>query len=108
LDLTIHRERAKLEFGIYRKPTQTHTITLNDSCHPYEHKIASINFLMNRVHRYPITNEAKTKEINNIQDTLCANEYNRNLSISHSKNEKHNKNTSPQHPTTKWAIFTYY
>jgi hypothetical protein len=38
LDLTIHRKRTKLEFGIYRKPTQTDTIIPNDSCHPYEHK----------------------------------------------------------------------
>jgi hypothetical protein len=46
-------------------------------------------------------------ELNIIQDTLCNNEYNRNLSISHSKSQKHNKNTSSQHQTTKWAIFTY-
>jgi hypothetical protein len=38
LDLTIHRKRTKLEFGIYRKPTQTDTTIPNDSCHPYEHK----------------------------------------------------------------------
>jgi hypothetical protein len=34
LELTIHRKRTKLEFGIYRKPTQTDTIIPNDSCHP--------------------------------------------------------------------------
>jgi hypothetical protein len=62
LDLTIHRRRTKLEFGIYRKPTQTDTIIPSDSCHPYEHKIASINYLINRVHMYPVTKEAETKE----------------------------------------------
>jgi hypothetical protein len=55
---------------------------------------------MNRVHTYPITNESKTKELYIIQDALCNNEYNRNLSISHSRKHKHNKNTSPQHQTT--------
>jgi hypothetical protein len=60
LDLSIHRKRTKLEFGIYRKPTQIDTIIPNDSCHPHEHKAASINYLMNRVHTYPITNEEKT------------------------------------------------
>jgi hypothetical protein len=73
-----------------------------------KHKIAGINYLMNRIYTYPTTNEAKTKELNIIQDTLHNNEYNRNLSISHSKNHKHNKNTSPQHQTKKLAMFTYY
>jgi hypothetical protein len=63
---------------------------------------------MNRIHTYPITNYAKTKELSITRDTLDNNEYNRNLSISHSKNHKHNKNTSPQHQTKKWAIFIYY
>jgi hypothetical protein len=52
LDLSIHRKKKQLEFGIYRKPTQTDTIIPNDSCHPHEHKVASINYLMNRVHTY--------------------------------------------------------
>jgi hypothetical protein len=72
-----------------------------------EHKIASINYLTNRVHTYPIIKEAKTKELNIIQDTLHNNEYNKNINVCHSKNHK-NKNVSPQHQTTKWAIFIYY
>jgi hypothetical protein len=92
LDLAIHLKRTKLEFRIYRKPTQTDTIIPNDSCHPHEHKVASINYLINRVHTYPIT-----KGLNIIQDTLCNNEYNnKNLNISHSRNHKHNKITSQQ------------
>jgi hypothetical protein len=63
---------------------------------------------MNTVNTYPITNEAKIKEPNNIQAMFSNNECNRNLSTSHYKNHKHTNNTSPQHPTTKWVIFTYY
>jgi ribosomal protein S4 len=72
--------------------------------------VASINYLMNRVHTYPITNEEKTKELNIIQDTLYNNKYNnKNLNIRHPRNKKHNnKNTRQQHQTTKWAMFTYY
>jgi hypothetical protein len=71
--------------------------------------VASINYLINRVHTYPITNEEKTKELNIIQDTLYNNEYNnKNLNISNSRNHKQNKNTSQKHQTTKWATFTYY
>jgi hypothetical protein len=54
LDLSIY-------FEIYRKPIRTDTIIPNDSCHPHEHKVASINYLMKRVHIYPITNEENIK-----------------------------------------------
>jgi hypothetical protein len=50
LDITIYRKRTKLELGIYRKPTQTDTIKRNDSCHPYEQKIASISYLTEYIH----------------------------------------------------------
>jgi hypothetical protein len=39
------------------------------TCHPYEHKMASTNYVMNRVHTYPVTNEEETLELNIIQDT---------------------------------------
>jgi hypothetical protein len=64
LDLTIHQKSTKPEFAMYREPTQTATIMPSDSCHPYEHKMLIINYLMNRVNTYPITNEAKTKKLN--------------------------------------------
>jgi hypothetical protein len=70
--------------------------------------VARINCLINGVHTYPTINEGKTKELNIIQDTLYNNEYSKNLSIIRSRNHKHKKNTSPQHQTIKWAMFTYY
>jgi hypothetical protein len=48
LDITIHRKNGRLEFSIYRKPTQTDIIIPNSSCHPNEHKLSGINFLLNR------------------------------------------------------------
>jgi hypothetical protein len=62
--------------------------------------MTSTNYLTNRVHTYPITNEERTKELNVIQDRLCNNEYNKNLKTSHLGNHRCNKNTSPQHQTT--------
>jgi hypothetical protein len=56
------------------------------------------------VNTYPLTNEAKTKELNIIQDPLYNNEYNKSLRASHQKN---NKNIGPQHQTIKWAIFMH-
>jgi hypothetical protein len=63
----------------------------NDSCHSYEHKISSINYLMNRVHTYPITKEAKERELNIIKDTLHNNEYNTNLGMRHFNQHKYKK-----------------
>jgi hypothetical protein len=74
---TIHRQKNKLKFSIYRKPTQTDIIIPNDSCHPYEHKWSGINYLLNRLHTYPITEEAKDTEVNTIKNILQNNGYDR-------------------------------
>jgi hypothetical protein len=42
---------------------------------------------------YTITKEAKQKELNIIHDILHNNDYDKNLSIKHSNQHKHNKNT---------------
>jgi hypothetical protein len=47
LDLTIHHKAEKLEFSIYRKPTQTNIIIPISCCHPYEYKLLGINYLLN-------------------------------------------------------------
>jgi hypothetical protein len=56
LDLTIIRHHNNLQFGIYRKNTTTDIMIHNDSCYPTEHKMSGINYLINRITTYPITN----------------------------------------------------
>jgi hypothetical protein len=46
LDITISKEKNNFLFNVYIKPTTTDTIILSDSCHPQEHKLATV--------RYPI------------------------------------------------------
>jgi hypothetical protein len=46
LDTMITREASKLTFGIYRKPNATDTLIHKKSCHPTEHRLASINYLI--------------------------------------------------------------
>jgi DNA-directed RNA polymerase subunit L len=75
LDLTIHRRNKTVEFEIYRKPTHTDIIIPIDSCHPCEHKISAIKYLINRVNTYPITEEAKKSEIATIHNILRNNKY---------------------------------
>jgi hypothetical protein len=48
LDLSINKTDDNLQLGIYRKHTTTDLIIHNDSCHPFEHKRAAINILVNR------------------------------------------------------------
>lgn len=88
LDHTIHQKRTKLQITIYRKSTQTGIVIPNDSCHPHEHKMSSVNYLMNRMLTYPVTKEAKEKELNIIPNILHNNRYNKNLSTRNSKQHK--------------------
>jgi hypothetical protein len=44
LDITVPKNQDSLSFEIYRRPTTTNTIILNDSCHPREHKTAAIRY----------------------------------------------------------------
>ena len=55
LDLTINRKQSRFSIDIYRKPTTTDTIIVNDSCHPREHKMAAIHYLHNRMITYDVT-----------------------------------------------------
>jgi hypothetical protein len=76
LDLTLHRERTKLNFTIYRKPTP------KVSCHPREHKISSINCLI-KENTILTIKEAREKEPTIVQNTLQNNKYTKELSAKH-------------------------
>jgi hypothetical protein len=51
-----------MELAIYRKHAHTGIIP-HDLCHPHEQKASSINCVLNRLRAYPITEEAKEKEL---------------------------------------------
>lgn len=55
LDITILQHLNVNETKIYRKPTTTDCIIRAGSCHPREHKISGISFLLNRIMKYPIS-----------------------------------------------------
>jgi hypothetical protein len=107
LDLTIHRKKKQLQYAIYRKPTYTDIIIPNSSCHPYEHKISSINYLVNRMHTYPIKTETKDEEKNIIERILQNNGYNTNIIPKKVKQQKQNPKIDTQNQKTKWVTFTY-
>jgi hypothetical protein len=83
--------------------TQTDIIIPNSSCGPYEHKLSSINFLLNRLHTCPITAEEKQTKIQTIKYILQRNP----LEKVPLESQKHNAREDPKQQKTKWATFTY-
>jgi hypothetical protein len=75
LDLTITKKDNKLTYAIYRKPTTTDSILHNGSCHPSEHKKSAINYLLNRMNTYPLTQTNKDQEHTIIKEILKNNGY---------------------------------
>jgi hypothetical protein len=55
LDLTISRSNNELSTSVFCKPTATDTLIHYDSRHPYEHKVAGVYYLENRIITYPMS-----------------------------------------------------
>ncbi|KAJ8941327.1 hypothetical protein NQ318_004771, partial [Aromia moschata] len=49
----------KLEFDVYRKETATLRYILNNSHHPFQHKMASFNFLIHRLLNFSLSKERR-------------------------------------------------
>jgi hypothetical protein len=96
LDLTRHRKKKHLQYSIHRKPTYTDIIIPNSSCHPYEHKMAGINYLINRMHTYPMNVEARDIEKNTIKYILHNNEYNTDIIQKKLKQKPTYRQTKPK------------
>jgi hypothetical protein len=62
LDITVKKEQEKLNSEIYRKYTATDSIIPFDSCHPNEHKMAAVRYLINRMNKYHLNADSKEKE----------------------------------------------
>jgi hypothetical protein len=85
LDLTIANNHNQLALDIYLKPTTTDLIIHSNSCHPYEYKKSAINYLINRMNTFPITNESKDQELQTIRIILKNNHHQQ---ITHSKQKQ--------------------
>jgi hypothetical protein len=87
---------------------QTDIIIPSSSCHPYEHKLSGINYLINQLHTYPITEKAKDAEKNTVRNILHNNEYDKNLISKAPPQQK----AKTKHtcwlgaPKAKWVTFT--
>ncbi|KAJ8976828.1 hypothetical protein NQ317_011824 [Molorchus minor] len=76
--LVIKNNQNNLEFDIYRKDTSTLRYIPNDSHHCYQHKMASLNFLVHRLLSFPLSKERFEKERKLIKDIAKINGYSEN------------------------------
>jgi hypothetical protein len=78
----------------------------NTSCHPTEHKIWGINYLINRVITYPISEPKTNKEKQTIDHLLQVNRcqhHNARELIKHGKQHTREDNQNQK----KWANFSF-
>jgi hypothetical protein len=68
LNVTVIRNPNNVHYDIYRKPTTTDNIIHNTSCHPTEHKMLAMSYLIHRINTYPTQN--KTDEENVIKHVM--------------------------------------
>jgi hypothetical protein len=114
LDIIIQRTENKLTYGIHRKATATDTIIHNESCHPTQHKITAINYMINRLNTYPLSKHEKNGERDTIKHILEQNQYQLSDTIKRKLNKENLINTHPpkeqgnKQTKNKWATFTYF
>jgi hypothetical protein len=70
LDIIIQRTENNLIYSIYRKSTVTDTIIHNILCHPIQHKMSAINYMINRLNTYPMKKNERNTEVNTIKYIL--------------------------------------
>ena len=75
LDLTITLQNNRHDFAIFRKPTHTDTIIPFDSTHPWSHKMAFFNCMINRLLTVPLSPQNFQTEVNTIKQIALNNSY---------------------------------
>jgi hypothetical protein len=99
--------------SIYRKPTASGYLIPYESCHPSQHKMAGIYYLVNRIVEYPIPEVEREKEILICQHIANINGY-RHIDIAKLVKQKlknYKSVNKPERNATKanmrWSTITY-
>lgn len=77
--MTVIRNNGKLEFDIYRKPTNTMRYITSDSYHSFEHKIAAFHSMIFRALNISLNEERLRREILKIKEIASINGYTEQL-----------------------------
>ena len=117
LELAIYRNNSNTELAICRNPTSTDATIHFSSDHPHEHKLAALNYYINRMLTLPITKQSKQQEWKNILTIARNNGFPTHIIHSLKKKLKAKKQQQQQQqkPLTpavqhnsKWVLFTYH
>jgi hypothetical protein len=114
LDILIIRANNKLQFDIYRKPTQVDRFIDNTSFHAKQHKLAAFNSMVYRMLRYPLTQDKQRKETNYIKNIAIKNGFDNKLIDNIIRRQKfsisvHNATQLEQaKEPERWAKLTFF
>ena len=75
LDIKIIRNENKLEFGVYRKPTQTDLVIPRESNHPMSYKLSAFRSMAHRLLTYNLSTQEFLKEKRIIRQIAYNNGY---------------------------------
>lgn len=75
LDVLVIRNEKKLEFDVYRKPTDAPICIPKDSHHHYAHQRAAFESYVFRAYNLPLTQERREREISHIKSIAKINGY---------------------------------
>ena len=75
LDLTLIKKNNRLEFNIFRKPTNTDLIIPYDSSHHISQKLSTFQSLYYRAYNLPLNEEGLNKELKIIKQLASKNNY---------------------------------
>jgi hypothetical protein len=109
LDITISRTNNALEFSIFRKPTYTDIIIPHNSCHPTEHKFASLRYFTNHLNTYQLNPIEKNNERLIIQNIAYNNGFPLDIVGNLMKKQPiHFKTTQGKSKDKKWVTLTFF
>jgi hypothetical protein len=89
LDTIVIRNNNKLEFDIYRKPTDAPLCIPSDSHHPMVHKLAAFESALFRMHAFPLTTARRNKELDYLLKMAEMNGFDKEVVLK--LNEKHER-----------------
>lgn len=117
LDVTVIRNNGKLEFDIYRKPTNTGRYITSDSYHNFKHKISGFQSMIYRAFNVSMNEERFNKEIQRIKKIANKNGYTERvineLIIAHKRRKQLRDHTtlstiSESVEIQAWTVFSYH
>jgi hypothetical protein len=95
LDITLLRLPNEVIASIYRKPTASGYLIPYESCHPSQHKMTGIHYLVNRIVEYPILEVEREREIRVCREIANVNGY-RHIDIAKLVRDKLKNHNKPQ------------